>query len=227
MKNSIEHRIEFIDDPESDIGLSLNLTNEVAGGQLGGDTHFLKHQAYSSISFPVMNFATLKFSLKGGLIHNPFGWTTRLPDPSTSLVHKGSGPLLADRFFLGGSTDVRGFAFHGIGPRREQEQLATGGNAFWAAGANAYFPLPERLYQHVGDAVQLHLFANAGNLAQCHGQPRDVLSQLARGCNAAWGVGVSIRSMICTLELNYSFPVAHSSGIANQGFSLGAGFEFL
>lgn len=75
-------------------------------------------------------------------------------------------PGLPDRFFLGGATDVRGFAHRGIGPREKDD--AMGGDCFYALAAHLYTPLPIKALRDAAGAVRCHLFANAGSCAAVH-----------------------------------------------------------
>ena len=54
-------------------------------------------------------------------------------------------PQISDRFFLGGSWDVRGFGLRSIGPTAGADAL--GGDGFWAGALHLYTPLP---YRYVG-----------------------------------------------------------------------------
>ena len=47
---------------------------------------------------------------------------------------------IADRFFLGGPLNIRGFEMRGLGPN--SEHCALGGLMYWAAGLHMYTPLP-------------------------------------------------------------------------------------
>lgn len=80
------------------------------------------------------------------------------------LVPIGDKPSsIADRFYLGGPTSVRGFSMHSIGPQSEGDYL--GGEAYWAGGLHLYTPLPFRPGQGgFGELFRTHFFLNAGNL---------------------------------------------------------------
>ena len=49
---------------------------------------------------------------------------------------------VADKFFLGGPLNLRGFEMRGVGPASDGN--AVGGTAYWAAGLHFYSPLPLR-----------------------------------------------------------------------------------
>ena len=60
----------------------------------------------------------------------------RTIDPNSKTV------TVADKFFLGGPLNLRGFEMRGVGPASDGH--AVGGTAYWAAGLHLYSPLPLR-----------------------------------------------------------------------------------
>lgn len=70
---------------------------------------------------------------------------------------------IADRFFLGGPLNLRGFDMRGCGPRQDGNSL--GGDAYWALALHLYTPLPFRPGRNgFGDLFKLHGFINGGNV---------------------------------------------------------------
>jgi outer membrane protein insertion porin family len=49
---------------------------------------------------------------------------------------------IADKFFLGGPLNLRGFEMRGVGAESDGNSL--GGTAYWATGLHLYTPLPLR-----------------------------------------------------------------------------------
>ncbi|KAJ1933252.1 hypothetical protein EC988_009181, partial [Linderina pennispora] len=95
---------------------------EVAG--LGGDVQFAKALAEVQANQGLADRWSLTTSAQAGLLWGLGG--SRTP--------------MADRFFLGGPTSVRGFEHRGIGPRDHSDAL--GGDVFYAAGVSLLTPLP-------------------------------------------------------------------------------------
>ena len=70
---------------------------------------------------------------------------------------------IADKFFLGGPLNLRGFEMRGCGPRDDGN--AIGGNIYWALAFHVYTPLPFRPGRNsFGEMFRLHGFVNGGNL---------------------------------------------------------------
>ncbi|KAI1882147.1 hypothetical protein AGOR_G00247680 [Albula goreensis] len=137
---------------------------------------------------------------------------------------------IADRFYLGGPTSVRGFSMYSIGPQSEGDYL--GGEAFWAGGVHLYTPLPFRPGRGgFGDLFRTHFFLNAGNLCNLnYGEgPRAHLQKLAECIRWSYGAGVLLRlGNIARLELNYCIPMGVQSGDRIcDGIQFGAGIRFL
>uniref|UniRef100_A0A8C6SEH2 Aldehyde dehydrogenase 1 family, member L2 n=1 Tax=Neogobius melanostomus TaxID=47308 RepID=A0A8C6SEH2_9GOBI len=108
----------------------------------------------------------------------------------------GQPSSIADRFYLGGPTSVRGFGMYSIGPQSEGDYL--GGEAYWAGGLHLYTPLPFRPGRGgFGDLFRTHFFLNAGNLCNLdYGDgPKAHLQKLAEciagptepGSSCGWG----------------------------------------
>lgn len=106
-------------------GVRLQFSQDLAG--LGGDVNFLKTEAEATVQKLVLNEeVTLRGTIEGGAI-------TGLDDQNTRIT---------DRFFLS-TRQLRGFEPLGIGPRdvNATNEDALGGNYFFAARAEAEFPL--------------------------------------------------------------------------------------
>lgn len=130
-----------------------------------------------------------------------------------------------DQFLLGGSTDVRGFHRHSIGPRRRG--YAAGANAYWALGAHAYAPLPYGPWrERFGDVLRLHGFVTAGSAATAN-TLRGTGLALTHSVAASCGIGLSLEFQAASLELNYCLPLASTTGIAAPGFSVAIGADLL
>jgi len=138
-------------------------------------------------------------------------------------------PGLPDRFFLGGATDVRGFAHRGIGPREGED--AMGGDCFYAAAAHLYTPLPVKALRDAAGAVRCHFFANAGGCAaiQPDASSTTRTRALVDGTAVAAGAGLAVRlAETVDIELNYCVPLRF--GVSDrpwEGVQFGISFGVL
>ncbi|XP_051740814.1 sorting and assembly machinery component 50 homolog A [Ctenopharyngodon idella] len=216
LKSSLSHSM-VIDTRNSTIlprkGALLKINQELAG-YTGGDVSFLKEDFEIQLNKTLLWDSVLSTSLWGGML---------LP-----LGEKPS--CIADRFYLGGPTSVRGFSMYSIGPQSEGDYL--GGEAYWAGGLHLYTPLPFRPGRGgFGDFFRTHFFLNAGNLCNLnYGEgPRAHLSKLAECIRWSYGAGIVLRlGNIARLELNYCIPMGVQSGDRIcDGVQFGAGIRFL
>ena len=100
---------------------------EFAG--IGGDVGFFKNDVEVQANIPLLlEQCSLQASLNAGFL--------RSIDPNSKTV------TVADKFFLGGPLNLRGFEMRGVGPASDGN--AVGGTAYWAAGLHLYSPLPLR-----------------------------------------------------------------------------------
>lgn len=216
LKSALSHTM-VVDTRNSAIlprrGALLRLNQELAG-YTGGDASFLKEDVELQLNKPFIWGSVLSASLWGGMLF-PLG---RQP---TSI---------ADRFYLGGPTSVRGFGMYSIGPQSEGDYL--GGEAYWASGLHLYTPLPFRSNKGgLADLFRTHFFLNAGNLCNLnYGEgPRAHLQKLAECIRWSYGAGIILRlGNIARLELNYCIPMGVQSGDRIcDGVQFGAGIRFL
>ncbi|XP_051548578.1 sorting and assembly machinery component 50 homolog A [Myxocyprinus asiaticus] len=216
LKSSLSH-VMVIDSRNSTIlprkGALLKINQELAG-YTGGDVCFLKEDFEIQLNKTLFWDSVLSASLWGGMLL-PIG-----DKPS----------CIADRFYLGGPTSVRGFSMYSIGPQSEGDYL--GGEAYWAGGLHLYTPLPFRPGRGgFGDLFRTHFFLNAGNLCNLnYGEgPRAHLSKLAECIRWSYGAGIVLRlGNIARLELNYCIPMGVQRGDRIcDGVQFGAGIRFL
>ncbi|XP_051545232.1 sorting and assembly machinery component 50 homolog A-like [Myxocyprinus asiaticus] len=216
LKSSLSHAM-IIDTRNSSIlprkGALLKINQELAGYS-GGDVSFLKEDFEIQLNKTLFWDSVLSASLWSGI-----------------LLPLGDKPsCIADRFYLGGPTSVRGFSMYSIGPQSEGDYL--GGEAFWAGGLHLYTPLPFRPGRGgFGDLFRTHFFLNSGNLCNLnYGEgPRAHLSKLAERIRWSYGAGIVLRlGNIARLELNYCIPMGVQSGDRIcDGVQFGAGIRFL
>uniref|UniRef100_A0A673JWK3 POTRA domain-containing protein n=1 Tax=Sinocyclocheilus rhinocerous TaxID=307959 RepID=A0A673JWK3_9TELE len=216
LKSALSHTM-VIDTRNSAIlprrGALLRINQELAG-YTGGDASFLKEDVELQLNKPFIWGSVLSASLWGGMIY-PLG---------------GQPTSIADRFYLGGPTSLRGFGMYSIGPQSEGDYL--GGEAYWAGGLHLYTPLPFHSNKGgLADLFRTHFFLNAGNLCNLnYGEgPYAHLQKLAECIRWSYGAGIILRlGNIARLELNYCFPMGVQSGDRIcDGVQFGAGIRFL
>ncbi len=219
-------------------GVLFKAESEIAGFGLGGDTNFVKNSVELNLKHDLgTSVFDFGLGLRAGLLL-PYTWKSSPSNgfsrPPTTTSH------IADRFFLGGPTDVRGFALRGLGPHAGLDSL--GGDVFWAIGAHIYAPLPfTAIRSRIGDSLRTHFFANAGALGALP-LSSDALP-LASRLSSAWntlktnigvtvGLGLSLDFQNFSIELNYCWPLQVGPSQAGQqhaspGIQFGVGFSFL
>ncbi|XP_021421836.2 sorting and assembly machinery component 50 homolog A [Oncorhynchus mykiss] len=216
LKSSLSHSM-VIDTRNSAIlprrGALLKINQELAG-YTGGDASFLKEDFEIQFNRRLFWDSVLSASLWGGCLL-PIG------DKPTCI---------ADRFYLGGPTSVRGFSMYSIGPQSEGDYL--GGEVYWAGAVHLFTPLPFHPGKGgFGDLFRIHFFLNAGNLCNLNygDGPQAHLRKLAECIRWSYGAGIVLRlGNIARLELNYCIPTGVQSGDRIcDGFQFGAGVRFL
>jgi len=94
-------------------GQRQELINEVAGGPLGGQTNIYRVEGHATWWVPVFDYRSqvVSFSARAGSV----------------MGYDGKGVPYAERYFLGGQYNLRGYAYRWVGPRFESPgSLANG-----------------------------------------------------------------------------------------------------
>ena len=213
LKSSIQHCL--VSDGRDDFilpkkGNLFKHSLEFSG--LGGNVKFVKSEIELQLNKEIFSDVILGISFQAGAMR-PIG---------------GTDTLINDRFFLGGPMSVRGFKMKGIGPRTREASL--GADAFWAAGAHMYTPLPFRPGRGgFGDLFRMHFFANAGNVQNVEFTDSSEINKMVK--DARWSYGLGIMMMIggiARLEVNYCIPKnAKTTDGVNPGLQVGVGMNFL
>lgn len=184
-----------------DAGVLLRLGQDFAG--LGGDTNYLKSSARATAQTTLLDDRLkLSATLEGGL-----------------LSYLSGNSRVTDRYFMGSSV-MRGFAPHGIGPRDSTTGDALGGNKFAVARLEANFPigLPEE-YGITGG-----LFYDAGSLwdvgVGAGVDYNDFTLRQVVGASIFW------KTPIGPLRFNWSDVVAKETDDVAQSFELTISTEF-
>uniref|UniRef100_A0A2H1WPS3 SFRICE_025960 n=1 Tax=Spodoptera frugiperda TaxID=7108 RepID=A0A2H1WPS3_SPOFR len=188
-------------------GCWVQFSSELAG--LGGGVAHLRTELHAQANRSLPRDLVLQAAAAVGVLHDVFGTE------------------LADHFFLGGPTSLRGFRQRGVGPHAEGQ--ATGGRVYWAAGLHLYAPLPfQGSRTGLASLFRSHLFANAGCLAMPEGSGLESLESL-RLARVSVGAGVVVRlGRGARLELNYAVPLrAQPHDVHAPGIQFGVGANFL
>jgi len=137
-------------------------------------------------------------------------------------------PQISDRFFLGGSWDVRGFGLRSIGPSSKKDAL--GGDGFWAGALHLYTPLPYGPWrERFGKTLRPHFFVNGG---ACVAKPAgmswsDAQQSLVNETSASVGVGLAAKLSSIHIELNMCLPIKVHGTAKPNDVQFGCGIQFL
>lgn len=177
-------------------GYRAELTNEFAGGFLGGHVDFYKPNVDLALHIPV--FWKLVFSLHGrwGIVASPVG-DEGVPD--------------YERFYLGGANSVRGYRDLSIHPI-DADGNDIGGEGMFLSNIELGFPLVEH-------TLRTGIFFDAGNAWL---KPEDInLGDLKTGA----GLGILFHSPMGPVRLDYGYPIGDPDHTEPQ-FHFGIGSIF-
>ncbi|XP_028169226.1 sorting and assembly machinery component 50 homolog A isoform X6 [Ostrinia furnacalis] len=201
---SVDHRDEGVFPTR---GSWVQFASELAG--LGGGVAHLKTELHAQANVPVADTLVVQLSGAAGVLHDVFGTE------------------LADHFFLGGPTSLRGFRQRGVGPHCDGQ--ATGGRTYWAAGLHVFGPLPFASARNgIAALFRSHAFLNMGCLAHPEESTMSTLEALS-AVRISCGAGVALRvGRAARLELNYCVPLkASAADVSAPGLQFGVGATFL
>ena len=207
-------------------GYLVRISNELAG--FGGSEQFLKSEWTLQNNWTPIKFTkglltfTNTFRIGHSLPLNPRGKTISFPD----------------RFQMGGSTSLRGFAVNSLGPRQFSD--AIGGTSLIETGLQISFPI----IKSAANFARGHLFINSGLLSDKNiystilqtfkertSKPLYNNSILAEALNPNVSIGGGFMFKMTEssrIELNFSVPILSQNGIeVNRGIQVGIGMEFL
>lgn len=183
-------------------GVSSWFDTEYAG--IGGDANYLSGKLGTRYYFPATKSITL--SLLGEV-----GGIAGIGDEEVQIN---------ERFYLGGST-LRGFESAGVGPRDTTTDDALGGNFFYRGSLEAAFPigLPEEL------GVKGHSFTDFGSLWEPDDEKGvDIADKTS--IRASAGVGLSWRSPLGPIRVDYAIPYADEEFDEIEKFRFSFGTQF-
>ncbi|KOC60825.1 Sorting and assembly machinery component 50 like protein, partial [Habropoda laboriosa] len=217
LKSALRH-ICSIDKRDSLIfptmGSLIQFSTEVAG--LGGDIGFVKNDLTVQTNWTPHEYLTFQLGFQSGLLRGFSG------DMKINI---------ADRFFLGGPLNLRGFDTRGCGYRHDGNSI--GGDAYWAVALHLYTPLPFRPGRNgFGDLFKLHGFINGGNVsnftfkfANDHKENMKIFTENVR-CAVGGGIAMKFGN-IARIELNLIMPLLYLKSDILQQFQFGIGLQYL
>jgi outer membrane protein insertion porin family len=196
-------------------GQRTELSTEIAGSYLGGDTDFYKLEAKSVWYFPgFFEGHVIEVGGEMGVVSS-YGNGDRGKDRV---------PIF-DRWFLGGLYSLRGYRYRDVGPQ-DQFGEPLGGSTYWFSSIEYSLPIIERLrfamFYDIGNVYSQAYSFNPGKIRQ----PRYLGDE--RGLyEDNWGIGLRINiPMLGPLRLDYGFPMTHDKNLGSSGrFNFGVGFQ--
>lgn len=175
-------------------------TNEiqVAGGPLGGDKNFVKFFTRLSKYFPFWRKSALEIRLRVGLA-DTYGDTDFMP--------------IFERYFLGGSSTIRGYDERDVGPLDAATENPIGGESLFNGNIEYVYPLM--------DFAKLAVFYDTGNVWEKQS------GLFTTGLKSGYGLGMRIKTPIGPISLDYGIPVNKIAGKKGNGklhFNMSRGF---
>ncbi len=183
-------------------GYTFWLENELTG--LGGDSQYFSAKIGNAAYFPLAENWVLSGLLEAGVVEG-YG------DEEVAIN---------ERFFIGGNT-LRGFDSSGIGPRDLDTDDALGGNRYYRGSAELRMPigLPEEY------GIAGYVFTDFGSLWQPDNlEGTDVADNSS--LRAAAGVGLSWKSPMGPLRIDYAKPYMKEDYDVEQSFRFSFGTQF-
>ncbi|KAG2436096.1 hypothetical protein HYH02_011607 [Chlamydomonas schloesseri] len=202
------------------------------GGSPSSELRYVRQQVDVVANVPMEDTGAVVFSVgaSAGLLL-PWGPEGALTRPS----------CIADRFFLGGPSSLRGFKYKGVGPtdvRRPPEARAgassdsasaaprrdaLGGDAYTSIFASLMFQLPHPALKLL--RLHGHAFVNGGNVIQLAGtgrSPSELLSEWGGSWRWSCGAGLVLPTPFGRFEANYCVLLsAQEHDRVKRGLQLG------
>jgi outer membrane protein insertion porin family len=203
---------DYRDNPFNPTKGSLHaLILKYASTYFGSTVNMLKATAQTSWYFPVYKGIVAGFSARGGI--------------ASSLQHTMDIPI-SERFFIGGASSLRGYAYESVAPL-DTAGNPVGGDSMAIFNAELRFPLPYNF--------GLVTFLDAGNawllnknvlVKAAPGQTPTVTSSGTNGLRYGAGLGIRYDTPVGPLRLDYGFKVNRRPGesIGELHFTLGEAF---
>jgi len=199
-------------------GTRITVSPYVAGGPLGGDVNVYGLDAEASQYFHLPGDLILLFNGEAAVVDVWKGSETRLVDtgmtagtPPQEVFDTVSNVPIFDRLYLGGSNNLRGFAFRDVGPRDAGGE-PLGGNSMARATAELTFPIIEKargaIFYDTG-------FVNA-----------DAYDFNTDHVASDVGVGIRLDLPVGPLRIDYGIPIQKDGRSGTGHFNFNVGYQF-
>lgn len=177
---------------------------DLEGAGLGGDANYISGDIGASYFVPF-------FSKK--VVLNLLGETGAIAGINDEDVQ------INERYMLGGN-NLRGFEAGGIGPRDISTEDALGGNYYYRGSVELSFPvgLPEEL------GIAGHAFTDFGSLWELDDSGAEIVDE--NSIRAAAGLGLSWRSPMGPVRIDYALPYAKEDFDQEESFRFSFGTRF-
>jgi outer membrane protein insertion porin family len=177
---------------------------DVEGAGLGGDANYVSTSIGSNYYIPFFD-KKLVFNILGET-----GLITGINDEDVQIN---------ERYFIGGDT-LRGFERSGLGPRDTITNDALGGNYYYRGTLEASFPVgfPEEM------GILGHAFTDFGSLWGIDNNGAGIADE--NSIRAAAGLGLSWRSPMGPLRVDFAFPYAKEKYDQEENFRFSFGTRF-
>lgn len=225
----------FTDDKYSPtVGLDSYGGVEIAGPP--GDVGFAKFWAGGSMHLPIGGSIegdenSNNLMPRGLSFHTVYNCGIMKSLSFGGLCSNGAGNMtnVSDRFYVGGSHQLRGFLPAGIGPRTDKGGASSpggdsvGGDAYYTTTAMLSMPfLGDNFLSNLG--VRLFGFINAGTLTGLGSAIN--INSFVRSTRVAVGGGVSAATPMGRFEATYAVPLRYGPRDARRSVQGGIGFTF-
>jgi outer membrane protein insertion porin family len=205
------------------LGTRITLAPYVAGGPLGGDVQIYGGDLEASQYFHLPGDLILLFNAETAVVDVWSQPETRTiqtvhikhnPDGTVTVVNKTqqiSNVPIFDRLFLGGSNNLRGFAFRDVGPRDIHGE-PLGGQSMARATAELTFPIIEK--------ARGAIFYDTGfvNSEAYDFSTEHVASDV--------GIGVRLDLPVGPLRIDYGIPIQKDGRSGAGHFNFNVGYQF-
>ncbi len=186
-------------------GLEVQGTFELLGGPFGAEVDLWKATASTNFYVPIAENALGHRTVLH--LEQSFG--------VAQAIQGSSDVFLTERFYLGGSSNLRGFDFRGVGP--SQFGRPFGGEATYYGTAEVTFPLvPTRLDRELRDRELLRgvVFVDYGLLGLSLQDP--TFSQLRLSYGA--GLRINVPVLDIPIALDIGWPILHEESDRRRAF---------
>ncbi len=186
-------------------GYFLSLTTAAAGP--GGTDYYLKNTFRTGIYFNLSSEKDVVLSFIGSV-----GYVFSLDSDPVSTM---------DMFLLGGTT-LRGFSWSGVGPRDLSTGDYLGGTTMYRGSIQLDYS-----FKNMG-SLAFHVFTDFGTLTGVHYYTEEDRENIADSgsIRVSVGFGVTWRSPMGTITLDWGFPVRKESYDETEIFYISAGARF-